>query len=72
MKDCNTMGATKRYLEQLEAEKHAKQEALLDLPNDLSEMNSLVETLQSQIKTLHAKIECRLPISYNVNSRIIS
>ena len=51
------MGATKRYIEKLEEERSAKQEALLDLPVAVNETSALVEELQQHIRDLRARIE---------------
>jgi len=51
------MSMTKRYMEKLEAERRAKEERLLDLPEDLGDTTALVEELQQHIRDLRATID---------------
>lgn len=48
---------TKRYMEKLEEERRAKEERLLDLPEDLGDTTVLVEELQEHIRDLRATID---------------
>lgn len=51
------MSMTKRYMEKLEEERLAKEERLLELPDDLGDTTALVEELQQHIRDLRATID---------------
>jgi predicted nucleic acid-binding Zn-ribbon protein len=51
------MSMTKRYMEKLEAERRAKEERLLDLPDELCDATALVEEMQQHIRDLRATID---------------
>lgn len=44
------MGQVKNWLFELEAERHAKQEALLDAPKLIEQSNRFIERLQSELE----------------------
>jgi gas vesicle protein len=44
-------------MEQLEEERAAKQEALLDLPEEMGETHVLVQELQDHVRDLQARIQ---------------
>ena len=51
------MSLVKDYLYKQEEERAAKQEALLDLPDEIEETNILVQELQEHIRDLKARIK---------------
>ena len=51
------MSLSKDYLQQLEQERAAKQESLLDLPDEIGETHLLVQELQDHIHDLQARIK---------------
>lgn len=51
------MSMTKRYMENLDSERRAKEERLLDLPDELGDTTILVEELQQHIRDMRGTID---------------